>query len=393
MKFKNKGRKIYKTKEKNYYGKSVAGKIVSGALSLLLLGGIGFLGYSAAEPIINYTKKQGDGDEIEAVTVSSVSVSDEATTVGITEDAVSEQIYAASLQPYELANASKLSSALENIAEKGNFEYVCIPLKVSGGAIYYDSHIYEAQMCGAVKSELSLDEITAAVKEAGFKPIAEISLLRDNLMPAMYPDAGYKTVADGSAWLDSDASSGGKPWLSPFSELAGVYLSSIAEEIASADFEQIICSDMVFPTFGASDAELLGEQITGADNYTALTTLADTIYSKITDCGASMMLEVSASDIISGNDDMLQHMMTGVSTVILNIDFDELESGVQTDSTLYEFKGDIAENAAKAIDMTEDKLSDYNVIVRFSGETKSISELEEAKDVISGYGYDTFIIG
>ena len=49
MKFKNKGRKIYKTKEKNYYGKSPVGKAFSVGLTVLLIGGIGFIGYSVAE--------------------------------------------------------------------------------------------------------------------------------------------------------------------------------------------------------------------------------------------------------------------------------------------------------------------------------------------------------
>ena len=49
MRFKNKGRKIYKTKEKNYYGKSPVGKAFSVGLTILLLGGIGFIGYSGAD--------------------------------------------------------------------------------------------------------------------------------------------------------------------------------------------------------------------------------------------------------------------------------------------------------------------------------------------------------
>ena len=65
MKRKNKGRKIYKTKEKNYYGKSPLGKALSAALTVLLIGGIGFIGYSVAEPIINYTQHKGDKPEQE----------------------------------------------------------------------------------------------------------------------------------------------------------------------------------------------------------------------------------------------------------------------------------------------------------------------------------------
>ena len=75
MRFRNKGRKIYKTKEKNYYGKSPLGKAFSVGLSILLIGGIGFIGYSVAEPIVNYTKKKGDDST--AVSSETTTVSDE----------------------------------------------------------------------------------------------------------------------------------------------------------------------------------------------------------------------------------------------------------------------------------------------------------------------------
>ena len=57
---KYKGRKIYKTKEKNYYDKSFSGKLLSLFLTLILLGGVGFIGYSVAEPLLNFSKKAGD---------------------------------------------------------------------------------------------------------------------------------------------------------------------------------------------------------------------------------------------------------------------------------------------------------------------------------------------
>ena len=46
---KTKGRKIYKTKEKNYYGKTPLGKAFSVALSVLLIGGLGFIGYNIVD--------------------------------------------------------------------------------------------------------------------------------------------------------------------------------------------------------------------------------------------------------------------------------------------------------------------------------------------------------
>lgn len=75
-----KGRKIYKTKERNYLGKSPMSKFMSGALTVLLIGGIGFLGYSVAEPIINYTRHEGD----EPLSTETFQNSETSTTTAIT---------------------------------------------------------------------------------------------------------------------------------------------------------------------------------------------------------------------------------------------------------------------------------------------------------------------
>lgn len=395
MKLKNKGRKIYKTKEKNYYGKSVAGKILSAALSVLLLGGIGFLGYSVAEPIINYTKKQGDSDEM----LPTVSSEASGVNTSFSENSSepnhinAEQFRAAALKASDLSDAGKLNAALMNVLKDQNIEYISVPIKISGGEIYYASQVYEAQMCGAVKSELTLNDITSAIRYSGFKPVAEVSLLRDNIVPQTYPDTGYKTVDDGSRWIDNTVESGGKPWISPFSDTAKAYLNSIADEISAADFDKVIFSDVVFPYFRESDLELLGDEVKSSERYNALTSLANTMYSKMTNSGTAMMLEVSVVDILRGNCEVLQPMMLDVNTIVLDVDLDEMGSGVQTDTTLYEFAGTAAENTSKAIDLVKDKLSDYNVAVRLSGDSFSPDALADAKEVIADHGYSSFIIG
>lgn len=398
MKFKNKGRKIYKTKEKNYYGKSLAGKIVSAALSLLLLGGIAFLGYSAAEPIINYTKKQGDTEEDASVPDTDYDITETSANIAaaeITTDSVSisaEQFRAVSLLVSDLTDANKLSLALKNINATENIEYVSVPLKIKGGEIYYASQIYDANMCGAVKSELTLTEIVTAISSAGYKPVAEVDMLYDNLLPQTYPDSGYKTTGDGSRWLDNDEANGGKPWISPYSEMGSTYLNSLVTEIASAGFVKVICSDFIFPPFRDSDLQYLGEELKSPERYQVLTTMANIMYSSIMNNGSSMMLEVSASDIVKGNAEVLQPMMLSVSTLVVDIDYDELKQGIQTSDTLYEFTGKAEENTKKLIDMIKDKLEGYNVIVKISGLRAGSVEFGEAKYVLQGYGYNSFII-
>ncbi|MBQ8297267.1 MAG: hypothetical protein IJX77_05730 [Ruminococcus sp.] len=391
MKFKQKGRKIYRTKEKNYYGKSPVGKFLSGALTVLLIGGIGFLGYSVAEPIINYTKKAGDEKTAETTTLNAAGTAVSATetmTQPVTEPVSAEKLAAAVLEPEDFADLETLRAALLNIPTNEGIEYAVAPLKVSGGELYYASGVYEAQSCGAVRTELTLSEITSEITAAGFKPAAEISLLRDNILPQTYPDSGYTTAADGSLWLDEI---NGKPWVSPFSDSTNVYLGAVADEIMTAGFEKIICSDVVFPPFSDNDYGILAENVSGAEGSNTLTNLANQMYSKITNGGASMMLEVSVIDLLQGNDAVIQPMLLDVSTIVLEIDFEEIGTMVEAGNTIYEFTGTPSENAEKAIGLVQHKLADYNVAVEFSG--ADTSELLEAKDVISDFGYTSFIIG
>lgn len=395
MKFKNKGRKIYKTKEKNYYGKTPAGKFLSGALSVLLIGGIGFLGYSAAEPLINYTRKKGDSDASTTVTtgIGNGTTTPTTASISVQENINIEQFKAAALAPEDLTDITRLRTAIGNISSEYGAEYIVVPLKISGGEIYYASQVYEAQMSGAVKSPLSLSEITYEIRAAGFRPAAEISILRDNIIPLTYPEMGYTTIDDGSRWIDNDVASGGKPWISPFSSSAQDYISMLGDEIAAADFDKVICSDMVFPPFRESDLTLLGEEINNPERYIELTSIVNQMYSKMIGGGSAMMLEVSAADILQHNDEVIQPMLLDTNMLVINIDLDELGQALSTDGTVYEFAGTPSENASKAFGLVQYKLSDYNLVIRISGKNVDKSEIIKAKDEIALYGYTSFIIG
>ncbi len=407
MKRKNKGRKIYKTKEKNYYGKSPAAKVLSGTLTVMLIGGIGFLGYSLAEPIINYTQHKGDKpEEIPTTTTAEISLSTTSsaetssvnstlasTTVTIASESVSTDNYcAAALEPSDMASLENIENALEKLPKNDGIEYVVVPLKASGGKIFYKSSLYETQTSKAAISEVSPDKIAEAIVNSGFKPSAVISAFDDNIIPASFPEMGYASVLDGSQWLDADAENGGKPWASPYSEAYVNYLSSVVSEISGAGFENIICTDLMYPDFTKNDLAILDQRLGQNERCMALTSAANMLYDEAVSNGASMYIEVSAADLLEGNADVLQPLLLSAHTVVLNIDVDELSAGVQNDQTLYEFTGTPTEKAQKCMSLVSDKLSEFNVVVRISGELSEFDELLEAKDSISEYGWDSFIV-
>ena len=399
MKFKNKGRKIYKTKEKNYYGKSPVGKAFSVGLTVLLIGGIVFIGYSVAEPLINYTKKKGDSTAESAVIASDTTPTDENGEPVTDEGAapqvpVSAEAYRAyALDPLDISDTQSIKAALKRVPSEEKIEYIEVPLKVSGGNIYYATNNYYATSSGVIQSYTKLSDIVSAISAEGYKPVALVSTFNDNIIPNYFRDMSYLTVDDGSQWIDNDIDAGGKPWMTPFSESAVEYNTDIVEEVAQAGFERVVCYDFVFPDFRPSDVEFLGEKVVSTDRYMALTSAANMMYDKIMTEGSKMMLEVNASDLLKGKNDVLQPMLLKVNTVILNIDLDIMSYGVYTGDTVYEFTGTPAENVRKMFELVSDDVSDFNVAVRVSGTTLSTQEMLEAKEEIVGYGFDSYVLG
>lgn len=401
MKIRNKGRKIYKTKEKKYNGKNPAGKVFSVVLSILLIGGIGFLGYSVAEPIVNYTKKKGDSS-VETATVtepaepsSEPASDDESDAVETVKNTSFEQYRAMALTESDMTSLESLKLALNKVPVNMDIEYIEIPLKLSGGSITYASNIERAVMSGAVKSSVTLPDIAAAVQEAGFKPVALISTFYDNIVPVTYHETGYITVDDGSQWIDDNAESGGKPWLSPLSADGLSYLSDIVGEVSQAGFERVVCFDFIFPPFRDSDLLLLDYQLSGESRYTLLTSAANMLYDRAVSSGSTMDIEVSAADVIKGDDDVIsQPMMLSVDTVIVNIDIDEIGSGIVSDTTSYEFTGTAEDKTKRMLELIADKLNGYsNVIVRISGSSVNSGELLKAADAAESMGYSSYVIG
>lgn len=400
MKFKNKGRKIYKTKEKNYYGKSPVGKAFSVGLTVLLIGGIGFIGYSVAEPLINYSKKKGDNTEssvAEAATEELTDENGETVTENNAPDVPlpvnAEKYRAYSLTTNDLIGTDTLKDALKRVPAGENIEYVEVPLKVGGGEVYYASNNYYVTSAGLIRSYIRLKDIVSTISDAGYKPVACVSTFNDNTLPNYFRDMSYLCVDDGSQWIDNTVEAGGKPWMNPFSETAVSYNSDIVEEISSAGFDKVVCYDFIFPDFRPSDAEYLGTEVTGPDRYMALTSAANLMYDKIMHNGATMLLEVNAADLLRGKDDVLQPMLLKVNTVVLNIDVDAISYGVYTGETVYEFNGTPAENVKKMLDLVSDDVEDFNVAVRVSGVTASTQDLLDAKDEIVEYGFDSYVLG
>lgn len=404
MKHKDKGRKIYRTKEKNYYGKSTFEKFISGLLTVLLVGGIGFLGYSIAEPLIKFTKHTGDDPDIIPVQTTTAdgevttqtdgedTAETTETTVAVTETPteppITMELYKAfALTTDDLESTSALQTALDAIPKNQEIEYVEVPLKSAGGMVYYVSTVATN---GQFKDfqKLNLVKISETIRKSGFEPVAMISTFDDNILPTIDKETGY-TYTDGTLWYDSAL----KPWTNPFSQNAVSYLANITEEISGMGFEKIVCTDFVFPKFTDRDLEALDEKFGRNDRCMALTSAANTLYDIAVSNGTSMFIEVSAADILSGNADILQPILLSVNTVVLDVNMDELGEGVSDGRNYYEFKGTPEEKVEKCLGFVTDNLADFNFAVRVSGSSLTTQEFIEVKEKIAEMGYNSFVLG
>lgn len=291
--------------------------ILSVGFTFLVAGVIGVVGYSIAKPILEYSgaprvTEQAEGTLPAATAAATAEISTEAETLpavatstpAVAEESLSEgyQLSAAALE-----NSSTLSAAMQtarNAVPAGKL--LVIPLKIAGGELCYQTDVALAKSCGAAKAQ-------------GWTPVAQLSLLRDNLLPDADAEAGYM-VTSGGRWLDNTKENGGKAWASPFSDVTVQYLKDITAEVTAAGFSQIWCTDVVFPDFRNSDLTYIGESVQNPERKTALTSLVNTLAQ--TAGSVPLWVETSAADAAAGTAEVFDPENLTVSGVVLDLQAD-----------------------------------------------------------------------
>lgn len=295
MKFKPKGRKIYRRKDRFEHAKHVRHNTMSVVMTFLLAGAIGFVGYSAGAPIVEFlqernfftTESENNNNNFDSETTTpeeTIEITEEITEVietteEITEPTTEERLgfvqKAPNMQGYELdistlMTETALEQALEELPE--GLSHILVPLKINGGGIYYATAVQDAIKSNAVQAVLSLDKIYEMITAKGYEPVAVINTLEDDNYVKNYPDSSYHNMNTGEVWEDKSTVET-RFWLSPESSLTQDYLSDIAEEIEQANFKILVCEGLSFPSFPRSELENLESICGDSDRYQALTDL------------------------------------------------------------------------------------------------------------------------
>lgn len=306
--------------------KSKAKRALKVILTIVVVCGLGVLGYGLGKPLLKFIKERGqNSSSLESDTsallssimnagstqISSGEASGSGSVAGSSggtgqtpEHLSSEKVYY--LPENAAENTTSLKSALET-AKKSGCSVVAVTLKDTTGFLLYKTSYASVKDTETVKGTLTASQIASEITKAGFTPAARISTLMDRT-GAVYAEAHYHLGdPNGSgSWLDNRPDNGGKAWMSPFRQQASAYIEHIAGELSGAGFKRIICVNTRYPAFHASDISSYLSKLPlkdSAKRVEALWNVVNAAKKGADKSGAELWLELSATNLIAENRD------------------------------------------------------------------------------------------
>lgn len=399
MKYKSKYGKRKIRRSKSLYGNKRNAKvksIIALIVTLIAAGVLVFLGYSIGEPLFNYIKNGAGNISSETPWTPSEVVSEtgESSDTSGTSETLAIPLAsgwsATELEADDLMNLDTLKSAVSE-AKLAGYKAIVVPLKAEGGKVYYST---SAQIAldnpDIVSSPLSADEINAVIKNENMLSFARISVLDDNLAPKTTKSASYLFENSDSSWYDNSVENGGKPWLSPFSDTTKGYVMTIRDEVAAAGFDGIIASGVVFPNFRNSDLDYIGEIVKSPTRYKALVDTAN-LFSGSTPVS---MVEVSASKVIAGTEEVYKPSELSVDMIIVNVNFSEFGNTLTYGGNEVVISGMSLHDKTKAImEGVKSTGGDAVIVPKISSsDLLNTGDAREAVTALVDMGYTMYII-
>ncbi len=315
MKIKPKGRKIYRHRTRFERLKRFLRSRSAVFATIFAVLFIGFVGFSAGGPVLRFLEEQEiitkktESDAESSETEPPESLPEEQPAASQTEpptEAAAEKplsdMHVYVLETDALSEISKLQTALG--ALPADATHAAVQLKSEGGMLHYATALPDAKQSGAVVSVIPLSTICDTIEDAGLIPVAVINAFEDSVYPRAFAESGYQIAGTGERWLDNTVENDGKPWLSPFSDLAVDYLSTLTAEIAGADFPVILCEGFSFPDFSEEDLRLVDPRAGSAERERFLAEASNAMQGSAGD--ALFLLKADGAALLAGETQFLQ---------------------------------------------------------------------------------------
>lgn len=338
--------------------KSKARRALRIVVTIIVVCGLGVLGYGLGKPLLKYIREKGQNlSQVESNTSAILesiinSANSEASASGSAVSAissaetsepapkplVSEKIWY--LADDAALNEAKLAAAL-TAAKSSGCSVVAVTVKDTTGNMLYKTDIDKIKDTDVVTGTLTAQQIAAQISKEGFTPAARINTLMDRLAHP-YNNGGYRITEaqGGGSWHDNRPEKGGKFWLSPFNSNAITYIGNVTDELTKAGFKHVICANTRFPAFHTVDISTYLTQLPlkdSAKRVEALWNVVNSAKSYAEKNGADIILEISASCVLAENKSCLDSELTldreKLKTVPIVINYDITRKGAGTAAT------------------------------------------------------------
>ena len=260
-----KGYKVRRSKSLYKKKKGKLRKAIEAVALAIVVAGLGFVGFTVAEVLLNYVPPQSDEVFVDAPSATGDNaIPKEDITEPPPDDSATPQplsamrgsvVYAPT---NVLASSAALSSYLET-AKNDGFDAIVIEVKDEDGKLLYQSNIERVTATeGVVFGTLTAEQIANAAIAVGLRPIARVNTLKDHIGTEKINGMSY------IGWIDNTPALGGKRWANPYEDGTAEYISEITAELHEAGFIDVILANTTFPKqrFSVLDIEILESRVT-----------------------------------------------------------------------------------------------------------------------------------
>ncbi|MCL1823319.1 MAG: hypothetical protein FWG44_03865 [Oscillospiraceae bacterium] len=308
MQQKRHGRKIKRSKNLYKKRKGSARKTLEIAVMIVIVAGLGLVGYAAGRPLVNFFlggKEPAESANDPGALIENINnppVEDDETinaaeATAESQPPESKNIKGAVFAPASVLDNSTSLAAYIQQAKNNGYTSVVLEMKDSTGYLFYASEYAQVKNTEIIKGTLTAEQIYSAFENTGVKPVVRLNAALDQLGPKHVGGVSY-FISDGSSrWADARIEDGGKLWANPFLQGTRDYLSFLVGELSEAGFPEIIIANAIFPDFKGIDFTYIESEYTNINTrFDGLTGLMKTVDSKRGQ--AKLFLEMSVKDVV-----------------------------------------------------------------------------------------------
>lgn len=230
----------------------------------------------------------------------------------------------------KLSDENYLEDFIKQVKKK-NCNSVVIDFKTREGRLSYSS-MNENAIIGAcaVHDNDTVRQAIDIFTQEDIAVIARIFCFSDDRVATANSDVAVKYMNTEVNWLDGSDDKGGKAWLNPYSKSVRNYIADVAKEVSNLGVGIFILESLQYPGGdNISSATYPGEKNQSSRNVMLKNTLSQ-VKNAVGD-NALVILSQSATDAMSGNENIYFGTMSDAAYYALAVNTAERPLGVAVD--------------------------------------------------------------